>query len=59
MKYEVAKDFDRIYDYLLRRLIQANAKKDPEILNEVNEHLHAVRDNWKEVMRINKVSSAI
>ncbi|MCM1568335.1 MAG: flagellar export chaperone FliS [Roseburia sp.] len=54
MKYKVSEDFDRIYLYLSQRLVEANMKKDKEILEEVNEHLHAVRDNWKEVMRINR-----
>ena len=50
MKYPVAQDFDRIYVYLLQRLTRANMKKDPEILNEVCEHLRSLRDTWKEVM---------
>lgn len=50
-KYPVAEDFDRIYVYLLRRLLQANVKKDPEILEEVNGHLRMLRDTWKEIMR--------
>ena len=54
MKYEVAQDFERIYVYLSQRLVEANMKKDLEILKEVNGHLHAVRDNWKEVMRLAK-----
>ena len=54
MKYPVAQDFENIYSYLDQRLLQANIKKDPEILEEVNEHLRAVRDNWKEVMRVNR-----
>lgn len=54
MKYPVAQDFERIYEYLSRRLIEANMKKDIEILKEVNEHLHSVRDTWKEVMQINR-----
>ena len=54
MKYPVAQDFENIYVYLSRRLVEANMKKDKEILEEVNEHLHSVRDNWKEVMRINR-----
>jgi len=53
MKYAVAQDFENIYSYLSTRLVQANIKKDIDILNEVNEHLHSVRDTWKEVMRIN------
>lgn len=54
MKYPVAQDFERIYVYLSERLILANAKKDKEIMEEVNMHLHSVRDTWKEVMRINR-----
>ncbi len=54
MNYDVAKDFENIYEYLSQRLIMANIKKDKEILEEVNTHLHSVRDNWKEVMRINR-----
>ena len=54
MKYPVAKDFERMYVYLDRRLTEANVKKDKEILDEINGHLHSIRDNWKEVMRINR-----
>ena len=53
-KYAVAEDFDRVYVYLLQRLLEANVKKDPAILEEVNMHLRSMRDTWKEVMRINK-----
>ena len=53
-KYPVAEDFDRVYVYLLQRLLEANIKKDKEILEEVNTHLRSMRDNWKEVMRLNK-----
>ena len=54
--YEVAEDFDRIYVYLLRRLFEANMKKDAAILEEVNTHLRSVRDTWKEVMKQSKQS---
>ena len=53
-KYPVAEDFDRVYVYLLKRLLEANVKKDKEILEEVNTHLRSMRDTWKEVMRLNK-----
>ena len=49
-RYEVAKDFDAVYSYLIRRLRDANFKKDPEILEEVLRHLRTMRDTWKEVM---------
>ncbi len=55
MKYKVAEDFERIYVYISQRLVEANTKKDKEILEEVNMHLRSVRDTWKEVMRINRV----
>lgn len=54
MKYPVSEDFDRVYSYLSKRLIEANIKKDKEILEEVNRHLHSMRDTWQEVMRKNK-----
>lgn len=54
MRYEVAQDFERVYTYLARRLLQANMKKDKEILEEVSQHLHTMRDTWKQVMEANK-----
>jgi len=59
MKYPVAQDFERIYVYLTQRLIEANVKKDIEILQEVNTHLHSVRDTWKEVMQINRAKGNV
>ena len=52
-KYPVSKDFDAVYVYLLRRLHEANIKKDAEIMEEVLKHLRTMRDTWKEVMRLN------
>ena len=49
-KYPVAKDFDAVYSYLLKRLFDANIRKDPEILEEGLRHLRTMRDTWKEVM---------
>ena len=54
MKYRVAQDFERMYVYISGKLTEANLKKDKEILEEINEHLHSIRDTWKEVMRINR-----
>ena len=51
MNYPVAEDFERVYSYIGRRLIEANVKKDKEILEEVNGHLRSLRDTWKEVMK--------
>ena len=56
-KYEIANDFNNVYNYLMRRLREANMTKDKAILEEVDEHLHTMRDTWKEVMRLNNKAS--
>lgn len=56
MKYPVAKEFDTVYDYIYRRLVEANMQKDKEILEEALKHIKTMRDTWKEVMRLNHVS---
>ncbi len=55
MKYPVAKEFDQVYDYIYRRLVESNMKKDAEILEEALEHIKTMRDTWVEVMRLNHV----
>lgn len=55
-KYPVAKDFENVYNYLMERLLEANLKKDKEILEEVLTHLRTMRDTWKEVMEQNKTA---
>ena len=59
MKYPVAQDFDRVYEYLQRRLLEANVKKDKEIMEEVCGHIRSMRDTWKVVMSINRTKDAI
>lgn len=51
-KYEVSKDFNNVYNYLMVRLHEANIAKDKEILEEVLEHLRTMRDTWKDVMKL-------
>lgn len=53
-KYPVSKDFDVVYDYIYRRLIDANIAKDKEILEEALQYIREMRDTWKEVMRLNR-----
>ena len=50
-RYPVSEDFDRIYVYVLQRLLEANIRKDKAVLEEVNIHLRSLRDTWKEVMK--------
>lgn len=53
-KYPVWEDFERVYDYIYRRLVEANIKKDKEILEEALGYIREMRDTWKEVMKANK-----
>ncbi|TCS83304.1 flagellar export chaperone FliS [Tepidibacillus fermentans] len=54
MDYEVAKHMMQMYDYMLRRLMEANIKSDIEILNEIEGYVIDFRDTWKEVIQINR-----
>ena len=57
-KYPVAEDFENVYRYLQQRLLEANMKKDKDILEEVLKHLRTMRDTWKETMKAtNNVSN--
>lgn len=55
MKYEVAKDFENMYLYISRRLVEANITKDIDIVAEVNKHIHSIRDTWVQVMKANNI----
>ena len=57
-KYPVAEDFDKIYKYIYNLLVEANIKKDKELLEQALNELRGMRDTWKEVMRLNKLARA-
>lgn len=50
-KYAVAQDFENIYQYIYNTLLQANIKKDIELLNEALVELRGLKDTWKEIMK--------
>ncbi|MCR4684122.1 MAG: flagellar export chaperone FliS [Lachnospiraceae bacterium] len=49
--YAIANDYNNVYNYLIKRLREANMTKDKATLEEVSKHLHTLRDAWKEVMK--------
>ena len=49
--YAIANDYNNVYNYLIRRLREANMTKDKAIVEEVSAHIHTLRDAWQEVMK--------
>lgn len=54
MEYEVAKSMMTMYDYIYRRLVEANIKSDISILEEVEGYVKEFRDTWKQVIQLNR-----
>lgn len=54
MDYEISHQMLPLYDYMNRRLTEANMKNDKEILDEVDELITGFRDTWKEVIKITR-----
>jgi flagellar secretion chaperone FliS len=54
MDAEVSKNMLSLYDYLNRRLMEANVQNDVSILNEVEEFVVEFRDVWKQAIQANR-----
>jgi flagellar protein FliS len=54
MKYEISQSLALLYDYMYRRLIDANIKKDKDILEEVLGFAKELRDTWAQAMKLAK-----
>lgn len=54
MQYEVAQSLDLMYDYIYRRLFDANISKDNTILTEAVDLIRELRNTWKEAMVLAK-----
>ncbi|TGA97400.1 flagellar export chaperone FliS [Sporolactobacillus shoreae] len=49
-KQPISEDIARIYNYIRQRLIQANLKNDPDMLDEAEKLVADFRDTWKQVV---------
>lgn len=56
MDYEISGKLLSLYEYLHHRLVEANVRKDVEIITEVRGFLVELRDTWQEA--VNKTSGA-
>ena len=54
MDIEVSKNMFALYEYINRRLVEANIQSDVAIIEEVEGLVTEFRDTWKEVIRINR-----
>ncbi len=54
MQYEVSKNLASMYEYIQRRLFEANVKKDVAILQEVQGYIRDLRDTWKDAMDVSR-----
>jgi flagellar secretion chaperone FliS len=54
MDYDISKQMLPLYEYMNRRLTEANIKNDVSILDEVAGLVAEFRDTWKEVLKITR-----
>jgi len=54
MQYEVSNGLLALYDYMSRRLVEANVKKDKAIVDEVLGYAEELRDAWAQAMKLVK-----
>ena len=52
MQYEISENYNKLYDYIEYRLIQANMKKDKAQLEEAKGLVQELRDTWVQAMKI-------
>ena len=54
MELEVSNNLMAMYEYIMRRLIEANVKNDTAILDEAAELVTDLRDTWKQAVQLNR-----
>ncbi|MFZ5632090.1 MAG: flagellar export chaperone FliS [Bacillota bacterium] len=50
-RYEISQNLSALYDFMSRRLVEANTKKDAQIAAEVLELAEELRDTWQQAMK--------
>jgi len=57
MSYDISKNLTGIYDFLYRQLVDANIKKDAELLDVVESMLKELKDTWEQAYVNSKKNS--
>jgi flagellar protein FliS len=47
---EIAKNLYKLYNYMIRRCIEANLKNNPEMIKEILGYLEDLRDAWSQAI---------
>lgn len=50
MGYDMSVQLDRLYEYMLHRLVEANLTKDPAVLEEVCTLMMELKETWVQAM---------
>ena len=50
-RFEISKNLSSLYGYMSSRLVEANMKKDKEILQEIMDFTVEFRDTWRQAER--------
>jgi flagellar secretion chaperone FliS len=53
-QYEISNNLMLLYDYMYRRLIDANVKKDKKVLDEILAMATDLRNTWEQAMKLAK-----
>ena len=59
MQYEISEELFLLYEYMNRRLIEANFRKDLTIIEEVTGYAEELRDTWEKAMKLAKQQDAV
>lgn len=51
---EIGKNLETMYEYMNRRLVEANIKKDTGILQEITGYAEGIRDAWVQAVKLAK-----
>ncbi len=51
MRYPVSQEFKQVYEYIIELLVQANIKKDKELMERASNEIRGMRDTWVEVVK--------
>lgn len=46
---DITANLDQLYDYMQRRLFEANLKNDPAMIDEVTELMQTVKSGWDQI----------